>query len=186
MVDALRSGAQVQPVSGYCLKYGGCGPNEASIRVPVEYGRQVISGLPLAPRKGYRGQWLANGPPADAQLTGHLPLHLSASGPFALYLGCGRAARAGDCALVEPGSGDLAAIVTRLTLPSELEQDGIPVNRLRLQEHARYLIKAQRPIAAELGEVEFHTTNGEVSHMITHGGATYSGAVVLCFDAQLP
>ncbi len=157
--------------------------------IDVEHRLSVVfdqTAVALAPRKGSWAQWLANGVPADAQLTGRLPLHLSASGPFALYLGCGRAVSAGDCALMEPSSGDVAAVVTRLTLPSGLEQEGAPVSRLRLHEHVRYLVKAKRPITAELGEVEFHTAHGEVSHMIKHGGATYSGAVVLYFDAQLP
>ncbi|WP_263261725.1 hypothetical protein [Pseudomonas sp. RIT-PI-S] len=46
------------PPSGFCQEYGGCGEQIASVAVPVEYERRVLSGLPPIARR-----WSLRTPP---------------------------------------------------------------------------------------------------------------------------
>lgn len=143
------------------------------------------SRVQLQPMEGSWAQWMMFGAPANARLGGRLPLRLTATGPFTVYLTCEHPGPMADCATANTRNGELAAVTTLLTLPRGVVYQGAPVQRLRLAEHVRYPLEVSRAVTAEPGVVEFDTVKGEVHQMIKHGGDTYSGQVTLNFDAQL-
>lgn len=139
----------------------------------------------LAPRNGSWIEWMMGNISPTAQLAGRLPMRVTTTGPFSVYMGCEHTKQSGDCAIGNTHTGEQAAVATLISLPQGLMYQGAPVQRMRLTEHVHYALDARRAIAGERGEVEFHTLNGEVQQMMKRGGDTYSGQVTLYFDAQL-
>jgi len=181
-VGDIALGAQVSGLSSNSVTF--------DFEVNVEHDLSVdmegsATHVVLQPRGATWIDWMIGGVPATAQLAGHLPLRITTTGPFAVYLTCEHTQQAGDCAINNTRTGEAAGLATLITLPPTLVHQGSPIQRMRLIEHVHYDLEPRRAIVAEPGEVEFHTLNGEVQQMIKRGGDTYSGQVTLHFDAQL-
>lgn len=117
------------PPSGFCVEYGGCGNQITSVALPVQYDRNVLSGLPPASRR-----WSLQAPPqanvtltsaegntlaAQFQIT-HMAQVLSGTGFDKLENPANHSSTGGNCSFVAPyGSdgGNAAGFIWRMADP---------------------------------------------------------------------
>lgn len=137
----------------------------------------------LEPPGGWQA-WLAGGKPPQ-RLHRDLPFRVWSTGPFKVYKLCEHYVDT-RCAIRNP-QNDQVPVEVAISLPSGIEHQGAPVQRLALPSGRQ----AALPFAAAMatlnrpGQLHFQVARSDVQGMLKHPGSTYTGLVTVVFDAEL-
>lgn len=137
----------------------------------------------LEPPGGWT-QWL-NNRRLPERLYRDLPMRIWSSGPFTVHTRC-EYNLGGRCAIRNPGNEHQVPVQVALTLPTVIQHNGQPVNRLPLPvgEAEAVLLEAMAPALNRTASLHFQVDKAGVAEMTRYPGARYEGDVTIVFDAN--
>jgi len=137
----------------------------------------------LEPPGGWT-QWLNHQRPPQ-RLYRDLPLRIWSSGPFTAHIRC-EFPMAGRCAIRNLANDHQVPVQVALTLPTVIQHNGQPVNRLPLPvgEAGAIQLEAMAPAINRGASLHFEVDKAGVGEMTRYPGARYEGDVTIVFDAN--
>lgn len=137
----------------------------------------------LEPPGGWNA-WLG-GRGAPGKLYRDLPLRVFTTGPIGIYKRCEY--ELGDGCGIRETAGHLVGVDVSLTLPTGLQHNGNPVNRLAIptRKSAALLIEALSPVWNRPGQLHFEVSGSSVPPMLAQPGSRYEGLVTVVFEAEI-
>ncbi|MFD2642718.1 hypothetical protein [Pseudomonas japonica] len=137
----------------------------------------------LEPPGGWT-QWLNHQRPPE-RLYRDLPLRIWSSGPFTAHTRC-EYPMGGRCAIRNQANDHLVPLQVALTLPTVIQHNGQPVNRLPLPvgEAEAIQLEAMEPAINRGASLHFQVDKAAVAEMTRFPGARYEGDVTIVFDAN--
>ncbi|MDR0212235.1 MAG: hypothetical protein LBJ33_24120 [Pseudomonas putida] len=137
----------------------------------------------LEPPGGWT-QWLNHQRPPQ-RLYRDLPLRIWSSGPFTAHTRC-QYPMGGQCAIRNQANDHQVPVEVALTLPTVIQHNGQPVNRLPLPvgEAQAIVLEATAPAINRGASLHFQVDKAGVAQMTRYPGARYEGDVTIVFDAD--
>lgn len=137
----------------------------------------------LEPPGGWT-QWLNHQRPPQ-RLYRDLPLRIWSSGPFTAHTRC-EYPMGGRCAIRNQANDHLVPLQVALTLPTVIQHNGQPVERLPLPvgETDAIQLEAMEPAINRGASLHFQVDQAGVAEMTRFPGARYEGDVTIVFDAN--
>ncbi|WP_043203832.1 hypothetical protein [Pseudomonas putida] len=137
----------------------------------------------LEPPGGWQA-WLAGGKPPQ-RLARDLPFRVWSTGPFKVYKLCEHYVDT-RCAIRNQQS-DQVPVEVAMSLPSGIEHQGAPVQRLALPSGRLAALQFDAAMATlnRPGQLHFQVARNDVQSMLRYPGSTYTGLVTVVFDAEL-
>ncbi len=133
------------------------------------------------------GGWMAwlGGRGTPGKLYRDLPLRISSSGPIRVYKRCEY--ELGDQCGIRENAGHLVGVDVALTLPTGLQQNGSPIDRLAIptRQSAALLIEPVNTVWRQPGQLHFEVAGSNVPSMLAHPGSRYEGLVTVVFEAEM-